>query len=133
MNSPADIWQRVLSLMEADMTATTIHTWFDDTEAVSLEEDRFVLYTPSDFKKDIIVSRYLPAVQKGLRELFSAEFNVVVMGAGEMAQHTAARKRDDGFLPGTDDYTFERFVVGSSNKFAHAAARAVADHPAQNY
>ena len=133
MNSPADIWARVLSLMEADMTATTIHTWFDDTEAVALEEDRFVLYTPSDFKKDIIAARYLGAVKKALHELFSAEFDVLVLGPGEMEQRRARQKKDDNFLPGTEEYTFERFVVGSSNKFAHAAARAVADHPAQNY
>ena len=133
MNSPADIWARVLSLMETDMTATTIHTWFDDTEAVALEEDRFVLYTPSDFKKDIIAARYLGAVKKALHELFSAEFDVLVLGPGEMEQRRARQKKDDNFLPGTEEYTFERFVVGSSNKFAHAAARAVADHPAQNY
>ena len=133
MNSPADIWARVLSLMEADMTATTIHTWFDDTEAVALEEDRFVLHTPSDFKKDIIAARYLGAVKKALHELFSAEFDVLVLGPGEMEQRRARQKKDDNFLPGTEEYTFERFVVGSSNKFAHAAARAVADHPAQNY
>ena len=133
MNSPADIWARVLSLMETDMTATTIHTWFDDTEAVALEEDRFVLYTPSDFKKDIIAARYLGAVKKALHELFSAEFDVLVLGPGEMEQRRTRQKKDDNFLPGTEEYTFERFVVGSSNKFAHAAARAVADHPAQNY
>ena len=133
MNSPADIWARVLSLMETDMTATTIHTWFDDTEAVALEEDRFVLYTPSDFKKDIIAARYLGAVKKALHELFSADFDVLVLGPGELEQRRTRQKKDDKFLPGTEEYTFERFVVGSSNKFAHAAARAVADHPAQNY
>ena len=47
MNSAADIWSKVLSLMEADMTATTIHTWFDDTVALSLDEDKFILHTPS--------------------------------------------------------------------------------------
>ena len=133
MNSPADIWARVLSLMEADMTATTIRTWFDDTEAVALEEDRFLLYTPSDFKKDIIATRYLGAVKKALHELFSADFDVLVLGPGETEQRRTRQKKDDRFLPGTEEYTFERFVVGSSNKFAHAAARAVADHPAQNY
>ncbi len=134
MNSAADIWSRVLTLMEADMTATTIHTWFDDTVAVSLEGDRFVLYTPSDFKRDIIVSRYLPPIQKALHELFSADFQVVVLGDEELAQLQKAKQpKEDGFLPGTEEYTFDRFVVGSSNKFAHAAARAVADHPAQNY
>ena len=39
--------------MENDMTATTINTWFDDAVAVALEEDRFILHTPTNFKRDI--------------------------------------------------------------------------------
>ena len=131
MNSPADIWAKVLSLMENDMTATTINTWFDDARAVALEEDRFILHTPSNFKRDIIQSRYLTAVQKALRELFSSDFEVVVLGEGELENFS--KTEDTAFLPGTEEYTFERFVVGSSNKFAHAAALAVAENPAHSY
>lgn len=131
MNLPADIWTKVLSLMEGDMTSTTINTWFDDASAVSLDENRFVLHTPSNFKRDIILSRYLPAIQKALRELFSAEFEVVVLGEGELEQQS--KSAGDAFMPGTEEYTFERFVVGASNKFAHAAALSVADRPGQSY
>ena len=134
MNFPADIWAKVLSLMETegDMTATTINTWFDDAVPVALEANRFILHTPTNFKRDIIVSRYLPAIQKALHELFSADFEVVVLGEGEL-EDFGEKKTDELFLPGTEEYTFERFVVGSSNKFAHAAALAVAEHPAQTY
>ena len=132
MNLPADIWAKVLSLMEGDMTATTINTWFDDASAVALEDDRFVLYTPTNFKRDIIQSRYVPVIQKALHELFSSDFEVVVLGEGEL-EGFGEKKQDDVFLPGTEEYTFERFVVGSSNKFAHAAAQAVAERPAQTY
>ncbi len=127
MNAAPDIWKRILSLMEGDLTATTLSTWFDDAEAVSLEADRFVLYTPSNFKRDIIRSRYVPAIQKALRELFSADFQVEVLGEGQLPQDGG--RRDDSFLPGTEEYTFEKFVVGSSNKFAYSAAQAVADAP----
>ncbi|HWS43370.1 MAG TPA: chromosomal replication initiator protein DnaA [Pseudoflavonifractor sp.] len=132
MNSPADIWAKILSLMENDMTATTINTWFDDAVAVALEEDRFVLHTPTNFKRDIIVSRYVPAIQKALHELFSAEFQVLVLGEGELEQFSA-KAPDTSFMPGTEEYTFDRFVVGSSNKFAHAAALSVAERPGKTY
>ena len=69
VNSPADIWAKVLSLMEADMTATAINTWFDDCTAVALEEDRFIIHSPTNFKRDIIEKRYLPTIQKALFEL----------------------------------------------------------------
>ena len=128
MNFPADIWPKVLSLMEGDMTATTINTWFDDATPVALDANRFVLHTPSNFKRDIIVARYLPVIQKALHELFSADFEVVVLGEGEL-EDFGKKKTDDVFLPGTEEYTFERFVVGASNKFAHAAAQAVPSGP----
>ena len=132
MNFPPDLWAKVCSLMEGEITATTINTWFDDAVPVALEEDRFVLYTPSNFKRDIIQSRYVPVIQKALHELFSADFQVTVLGEGEL-EGFQQKKGDDGFLPGTEEYTFDRFVVGSSNKFAHAAALSVAEKPAKTY
>ena len=47
MNSAADIWERVLSLMKQTMTETTITTWFSDAEPVALDENRFILYVPT--------------------------------------------------------------------------------------
>ena len=132
MNFPPDLWAKVCSLMEGEITATTINTWFDDAVPVALDEDRFVLYTPSNFKRDIIQSRYVPVIQKALHELFSADFQVTVLGEGEL-ERFQEKKPDDTFLPGTEEYTFDRFVVGSSNKFAHAAALSVAEKPAQTY
>ena len=131
MNPAADVWAKVLTLMQPEMTATTINTWFDDATAVALEDDRFVLYSPTRFKRDIIATRYVSKIQNALRELFSAEMDVVVLTEGELDQYQQPAKND--FFPGTEEYTFERFVVGSSNKFAHAAARAVADNPGHSY
>ena len=132
MNSAAAVWMKVLSLMEREMTSTTINTWFDDARAVALEESRFILCSPDGFKRDIIRQRYLPTVQNALQELFSAEFEVLVLGEEELSTLEDESQEDD-FLPGTEEYTFERFVVGSSNKFAHAAAQAVADAPGKSY
>ena len=132
MNPAADVWAKVISLMQPDMTATTINTWFDDATAVALEDDRFVLYSPTRFKRDIIATRYVSKIQAALRELFSCDMDVTVLTEGEMDQYQQEPEKND-FFPGTEEYTFERFVVGSSNKFAHAAARAVADNPGQSY
>ncbi len=132
MNPASEVWTRVLDLLKKQMTPTTINTWFDDAAAVSLEEDRFVLFSPTSFKRDIIASRYAAMIREALYELFSADLQVVVLTQGELESYNGQKKRG-GFLPGTEEYTFERFVVGSSNKFAHAAARAVADNPGQSY
>ena len=132
MNSAADVWAKVLSLMENDMTSVTINTWFDDVEAVALEDTRLVLYSPTQFKRDIILSRYVPSVQKALRELFSFDFQVEMLDESGLERYRQ-KKTDTRFLPGTEEYTFDKFVVGSPNKFAYNAARAVADNPGGGY
>ena len=78
------------------------------------------------------ISRYLDNIQQALYDLFSANLEVVILSEAEREQYQA-KEPAPRFLPGTEDYTFERFVVGNSNKFAHAAAVSVAEHPAENY
>ncbi|WP_251318711.1 chromosomal replication initiator protein DnaA [Flintibacter muris] len=133
MNPAAEIWEKVKTLMSAEMTATTLNTWFDDTQAVALEETRFVLYSPTRFKRDIIAARYLVPIQSALHELFSADFQVTVLTEGELDSLQEKKAKPSSFLPGTEEYIFDRFVVGSSNKFAHAAARKVAENPGLSY
>ncbi len=133
MNPAVEIWAKVLELMKVDMTSTTISAWFDDISPISLEETQFVIYSPVRFKRDIVATRYVPFIQKALRELFSSDFDVVVLTEDELDHFSTDTKKQDDFLPGTEEYTFERFVVGSSNKFAYSAARAVADNPGHGY
>jgi len=132
MNVPNEVWAKILSLLEADMSPTAIETWFGDAKPVSLDENTFVLCSPSEWKRGIIASRYVSVIQKALNELFAADFEVKIVDE-EYEKKTAEAAMDLDFLPGSDDYTFDRFVVGSSNKFAHAAARAVAESPGTGY
>ena len=99
MNPAADVWSKVITLMQPDMTATTINTWFDDASAVALEDDRFVLYSPTRFKRDIIATRYVGKIQAALRELFSCDMDVVVLTEGELDQYSQPEK--DNFFPGS--------------------------------
>ena len=129
---PAEVWAKVLTLMENEASTTTINTWFDDMEAVALEEDRLVLYSPSEFKRNIVRSRYVPLVRKALRELFSFDLDVEVLDEEGLTRFRQP-KQESTFLPGTEEYTFDKFVVGNPNKFAYNAARAVAEAPGQSY
>ena len=131
INSAADVWAKVLLLMQADMTPVTIETWFSDATAVAIEADRLVLCSPSQFNRGMIKKLYIPTIQKALKELFSVDFDVQVLSQEEV--DALNKPKPAGSVPGTDDYTFDKFVVGSSNKFAHAAAQAVADNPAESY
>lgn len=134
MNSAADVWEKVKTLMEADMTAVSIDTWFGDARAVALEDTRFLLCVSTDFKRDVIRSRFLPVIQKALMELFSFEVDVELLLPEEAeAYQQRERKPISPEDPTEDKYTFERFVVGSTNKFAYIAAQKVATEPGGAY
>ena len=128
MNPAPEVWKKVLALMEGTeedkLAKTTINTWFSDTEALSLETDRLVLYTPSEFNRGFIVDRYIPHIQRAMRELFSSDFEITVL-TGE--EKESLGREEPSFLPGTEEYTFDKFVVGESNQFAYSAAKAVAE------
>ncbi|GAA6392519.1 chromosomal replication initiator protein DnaA [Clostridiales bacterium] len=128
MNPADDIWAKVIELMKQQgLSPTTIKTWFDDAKAVSLTEDSFTISTPNDYTQSVIKSLYIPKIEAALKELFSMDLKVVVLTEKELDNTSAAKQ--DILFPGTSDYTFERFVVGSSNRYAYSAARAVADIP----
>ena len=131
MNSMKDLWDSVLKRLSGELSETTINTWFDEVTVVTIEDSAFVLHCSNTFKKNTIEARFLPHIKAALKDLFSTDFDVAVLTEGELDTYQQPAK--SSFLPGTEEYTFERFVVGSSNKFAHAAARAVADNPGHSY
>ena len=125
MDSLSEVWQQVLSILSETLTQVAINTWFSDCRAVALTADKFVLEAPSAFKKNIIETRFTEQLQKALYDIFSSQMAVEVLdaqGAEQFRSRAKAAPEDE-----EDDYTFERFVVGSSNRFAYAAAKAVAE------
>ena len=132
MYSSAYVWAKVLSYMEERLGAVTISAWLDDAEVVELNETNLILYSPSDFRRDIIRQRCTPYIEDALKEIFQSDAKLLVFGDEEMA----ARK-NKGKSPTVMDFnpqfTFDNFVVGPSNRFAHSAAIAVSKTPGQVY
>ena len=133
MKSAADVWEKVKSMMEAGMTAVSIDTWFGDVEAVALEDTRLVLCVPTDFKRDIIRNRFQPLIEANLRELFSFDVGAELLLPEERDTYTARRAVPPSLNGDAERYTFERFVVGSTNRFAFTAAKKVAEEPGGAY
>ncbi len=133
MNSVADVWDNVLQQLKRDLSETTITTWFDELEAVDIRGNTFILHCANDFKKGYIESLFLKNIKASLHDIFSTDFEVQILDDMSYAEFQGGqpKKQSDRFT--SDEFTFETFVVGPSNKLAYAASQAVADHPAQNY
>ena len=132
MNSLNDIWAEIIKVLSKQLTPTAITTWFSDCEPVELEDCRLVLHTSTDFKRNIIMTRFSDSIKTALSDLFSCDFELIVL-AGDELNEFVAKKKEDNTLPEMAGYTFDRFIVGNSNKFAHAAAVAVAEKPGKTY
>ena len=134
MNSVADVWQVVLERLRAGgLAETAISTWFDEVEAVAIRDMTFYLCCPNDFKRGTIESLFLPNLKAALKEIFSADFEVKLLSAAERAKFGQEKPKKPTSLLESGEFTFDTFVVGDSNKLAYAAARAVADAPAEHY
>jgi chromosomal replication initiator protein len=130
------LWTEVSRRLREALNETTYRTWFGDAKGLELSDDTFVIAAPNDFAKAWIGGHFIELIRAAVRETSGQEREIVIT-----AQRRAAPQRDvvEQPQPALADsgmnpkYTFDSFVIGSSNRFAHAAALAVAEAPAQAY
>ena len=132
INSLNDVWNEVVKALSKDMTPTAISTWFSECEPIDIDGSCLMIRIPSDFKRSIIYSRFGGTIRAVLSDLFSSDFDFQLLLPEEADNYTEHKPENDS-LPEMAGYTFDRFIVGGSNKFAHAAALAVAEKPGQAY
>ena len=132
MYSPDYVWAKVLSYLENQLTAIPISAYFDDAQVIELTEDRLVIYSPSEFRRNTIIQRYTDYIQDALKQIFNSDARLEVFGDKEL---DTFRNKDK--IPTSMDFnpqfSFDNFVVGPSNRFAYSAAMAVSKTPGQVY
>ena len=137
LNSIADVWTIVLDRLRSQLSETTINTWFDEVEAVTMEDSAFVLHCSNTFKRSTIETRFMTHIKAALKDFFSASMEVKILDDQQLATYVAASHGVAPDRPGSllesDAFTFNTYVVGPQNRMAYAAARAVAEKPAEHY
>ena len=132
MNSVQDIWNEILKILSKELTPTAIQTWFSECKPIDWDNSRLILCAQNDFTQGIIVSRFSGVIKAALYDIFSSDCEVTVLAGEEGLQEyleTKSPSSKNDMLPEMQGFTFDRFIVGNSNKFAYAAAKAVAEHP----
>jgi chromosomal replication initiator protein len=141
------LWNDVSARLREALNDTTYSTWFGEVGGAELDDDTFAVAVPNDFTREWIEGHFLDLIRAAVRDAGGGEIRVqfrveetipqaapinavpstVTPLPAEVTQH---RTDTPGINP---KYTFDSFVIGSSNRFAHAAALAVAEAPAQAY
>ena len=133
MKSIADVWKNVLDRLRGQLSETTIDTWFDEINVITMEDSAFVLHCSNTFKKSTIEARFIRHIKEALKDIFSADLEVKILNDDQLSAYHGVAPDRPGALYESDAFTFETYVVGPSNKLAYAAAKAVAEKPAENY
>ncbi len=134
MESVNELWQTVLQKLHArpDVSEASFHQWLEALEPVALETDRLELFVKTNFQRKIALSLFEDKIQQEILCLFGLQVRVQIRTEEE--QELAANPIPTVIEPVKDtDFSFTNFVVGSSNKFAHAAAQAVANNLGGDY
>lgn len=149
--SPEIAWKAALGELEMQMTRATFTTWLQGTRALSFDEDEFIIGVRNDFAKDWLENRLYDLVARSLSSVIGHKVRVrfVVWSDEIIAPRTTlvsenalppmpaepARRRDESEPENTLNrrYTFSSFVVGPSNRLAHAAALSVSENPGRTY
>ncbi len=153
-----EVWHLVLEAFRIKISESTTNLWFGDLEIISCEDSiddssnttefSITMGTSSEFKFDIIQKKYLSDIQNEFCRLLGLNVHVNLIFTGSSDSQSVSQPKptvqkeepfvedvsdEKGFLDYKFEYTFDNFIVGSTNKFAQAACVAVANHPAENY
>ncbi len=133
------IWNDVLKLIKVELTEVSFNTWLKTIKPVTIAENIVILAAPNEFTKNILEGRYLNLIKNGIKQVTNTDYDIKFVIPGEdinlnvgqsIVNNNMTTEQRAQLNP---KYTFDTFVIGNSNRFAHAACLAVAEAPAQAY
>lgn len=139
-----DIWEKTLNIIKSELTEVSFNTWIKSISPLSIDNNFIKFGVPNQFTKEILESRYKDLISNSLEVIttkkYSPIFNISSEEAAEIENESLenrskenASSNDEMHTMLNPKYKFDSFVIGNSNRFAHAACLAVAEAPAKAY
>ncbi|MFL0248556.1 chromosomal replication initiator protein DnaA [Candidatus Clostridium stratigraminis] len=138
-----ELWEKTLNIMKEELTEVSFNTWIKSSIPLSLSNNTLKLGVPNNFTKEILETRYKDLLINALNVDSTKNYNIELVIASEEALDINEKNKkaiknsitvsDDMSATLNPKYTFDSFVIGNSNRFAHAASLAVAESPAKAY
>lgn len=137
------LWDKILEIVKNELSPQSYNSWFSQTKIIRFKDDELTISVPSNFCKDWLEKHYVEFIKNilkdsfGLKEDVQIKFKTTSQKPSKSKQRNKIKKIES--LPKNNEivliskYTFDNFVVGNGNRFAHAACLAVAQSPAKSY
>ncbi len=135
MESFNDVWNSVKELCKERITSVAYNLWICCIENPEFKDDTVFLYVRSMLQKNVLDAKYMKTLKTAFAEVMGFDVAITVVAEEQnQPKQEPVENADTGFLNGgVQNYTFANFIVGPSNKFAHAASLAVASNPSGAY
>jgi chromosomal replication initiator protein len=137
-----ELWEKTLNIIKGELTEVSFNTWIKSAVPLTMSEDTIKFGVPNDFTKEILDTRYkdllINAIKLISTKRYNIEFSIVSEETAVIEKTKDETKKnvqvsDEMTATLNPKYTFDSFVIGNSNRFAHAASLAVAESPAKAY
>ncbi len=131
------LWEQACAIMRAEMTQVTFDTWIKAAlRPLGFSGDQFFIEAVTDFYHQFVVPRYAVLISNSLSQAAGKPIKAQLLTPAQADEYREGVTPEDKPAPASSlnpKYTFDTFVVGNNNRFAHAAALAVAESPADAY
>ncbi|RKD22872.1 chromosomal replication initiation protein DnaA [Ammoniphilus oxalaticus] len=139
------MWEKTLSKIESKLSKPSFETWLKSTKAIAMNADTLFISAPNEFSRDWLESRYADLIVETLFEVTGEDIKIKIVNSDDElnAMDDTSNNRSNNKNYSADDspsghmlntkYSFDSFVIGTGNRFAHAASLAVAEAPAKAY
>ena len=137
-----NLWDKTLDIIKSELSEVSFNTWIKSCEPMSISSDTIKISVPNSFTQDILDKRYKDLVVNAIKavcsKLYKIEFIIMSDDYDKDENNTPEISKsiivnDEMSSTLNPKYTFKSFVIGNSNRFAHAASLAVAESPAKAY
>lgn len=135
-----EVWEKTLDVIKVELTEVSFNTWLKAIKPISIKDNIIAFSVPDDFTKGILEARYVTLIKNALKQVSSEYYDIKFIIPSEdnyasMMRETIERNLAEETVNSSlnPKYTFDTFVIGNSNRLAHAASVAVAESPAKAY
>jgi len=131
------LWGNSLKLIKTELTPASFNAFFSPIEPLQITGNTILLSVPNDFTKGILEARYMNLIESSINQISSSKYKIkFILDEEELRDfenENASKIEIPSYSNLNPKYTFDTFVIGNSNRFAHAACVAVAEAPARAY
>jgi len=135
-----EVWEKTLDLIKVELTEVSFNTWLKAIQPISIKDKLVVFSVPDDFTKGILEARYVTLIKNAFKQVTSEYYEIKFLIPTEDNFYSIIRDKTESTqfeetvnTSLNPKYTFDTFVIGNSNRLAHAASVAVAESPAKAY